>query len=95
MNNVPPHTPTSAITLSAPIPPSILVQPLSQNVMVGQAVTFVVSAAGTVPLSYQWQRNGVPIGGAILSSFTMPLVSGADNGAAFSVIVNASGTIAF
>lgn len=43
--------------------PYITVQPSSQAVAVGGAVTLSVTATGTIPLSYQWQKNGEDIAG--------------------------------
>ena len=48
-------------------PPTITVHPASEMVTVGDSVTFSVSASGTTPLSYQWQRNGADISGATSS----------------------------
>ena len=45
----------------APVAPSITTQPLSQTITAGQTATFSVTAAGTAPLSYQWQKNGAAI----------------------------------
>ena len=50
---------------------------------VGDSVTFSVSASGTPPLSYQWQRNGVTISGATSSSYTIASAQLADNGVGF------------
>ncbi|MFM7430483.1 MAG: PQQ-dependent sugar dehydrogenase, partial [Flammeovirgaceae bacterium] len=41
------------------IAPSIIQQPTSLSVSVGQSATFSVTASGTAPLAYQWQKNGV------------------------------------
>jgi Immunoglobulin domain len=42
-----------------------------------------VSATGTPPLSYQWQRNGANISGATSSSYTLPSAALADSGSQF------------
>ena len=50
----------------APLPPTapvITQQPTNQSRCVGQSAMFAVSATGTPPLRYQWQKNGVPIAG--------------------------------
>ncbi len=52
-------------------PPTITVHPAGQTVTVGDSVTFNVSASGTTPLSYQWQRNGADVSGATSSSYTI------------------------
>jgi hypothetical protein len=76
------------------IGPSITQQPVSRTVAVGQTATFTVVAAGTAPLSYQWQKNAADIGGATSASYTTPPAALADNGAAFRCIVsNAAGSV--
>ena len=84
---------SSAATLTvnpAPVAPSITTQPASQTVTAGQTATFSVTATGTAPLSYQWQRNGVAISGATLASYTTPATTSSDNGALFTVVVTNS-----
>ena len=77
-----------------PTPPIIEQAPVSQTVVVGQSVTFIVRAFGEGPLSYQWLRNDADIPGATASSYTLPLVTTADNGARFAVRVSsASGAV--
>jgi hypothetical protein len=53
------------------LPPTILAQPTSQTVIVGDSATFAVVAGGTAPLSYQWNFNGVDISGATSSSIVL------------------------
>jgi hypothetical protein len=67
--------------------PSITLQPLNQSVNTGQTATFIVGAAGTAPLSYQWQKNTVNIGGATAASYTTPATVIGDNGATFRCVV--------
>lgn len=45
--------------------PAITTQPLSQTLPSGGSATLTVVASGSSPLSYQWQRGGVAIDGAI------------------------------
>src|SRR6185437_5122022 len=68
---------------AAPVAPSITSQPVSRTVTAGQTATFTVTASGTAPLTYQWQRNGAAIGGAASASYTTPAATSADNGAQF------------
>jgi len=88
---------SSAATLTvnpAPVAPTITTQPANQTVTAGQTATFTVVAAGTAPLSYQWQKNSVNIAGATLASYTTPTTTTADSGATFSVVVsNTAGTV--
>src|SRR5207253_2345910 len=68
-------------------------QPARQTVTAGQTATFSVTATGTAPLNYQWQKNGTAIAGATASSYTTPTTA-SDNGAQFTVMVsNAVGSV--
>jgi hypothetical protein len=71
----------------ASVGPSITTQPSNQTVTVGQTATFSVAAAGTAPLTYQWQKNNLNIPGAMAASYTTPATVSGDNGATFRVIV--------
>jgi glucose/arabinose dehydrogenase len=68
--------------------PSISVQPADQTVSVGSSATFTVQASGTLPLSFQWQRNRVDIPGATASSFTLQSAQLSDDGALFRCVVS-------
>jgi len=85
----------ATLTVSAAeVAPTITTQPTNQTVTVGQTATFSVTATGTAPLSYQWQKNGATISGATASSYTTPATVSGDNGAKFDVIVsNAIGSV--
>lgn len=58
-----------------PSAPVITASPESQSIAPGQRVVFTVSATGSLPLSYQWLKNGAPIPGATQSSLVFPNVS--------------------
>ena len=81
-------------TITAPVAnPTITTQPAMQTVAAGETATFSVTAAGTAPLIYQWQKNSTDISGATSSTYTTPATSSADNGALYSVVVfNGAGT---
>ena len=79
-------------TLTVTAPPSITTHPSDLTVTQGQSATFMVAASGSVPLSYQWQRNQVNIAGANSSSYMIAATAFADNGAKFRcVVTNAFG----
>src|SRR5947207_508967 len=85
---------STAATLTVNLPPTITTQPASQTVTAGQPATFSVSATGTAPLSYQWQKGVTPISGATGASYITPPTTGGDNGALFRVVVsNAAGSV--
>jgi hypothetical protein len=55
-------------TINAIYPPAI-------NINAGAHCTFIVSASGTAPLSYQWAYNGTPITGATTSVLALTNVT--------------------
>src|SRR5205807_2244104 len=68
----------AALTVSSVlVAPTITTQPASQTVSAGQRATFTVTAAGTAPLSYQWQKNGTEIGAPTAASYTTPATTAA------------------
>ena len=74
-------------------PPAIALAPTSRVASIGHPTTFTVGASGSLPLSFQWQRDGVPIPGATAETYTLPAVSAGDQGARFRVVLtNAFGT---
>lgn len=86
---------SAAAALAVSVPsaaPAITTSPASQSVVVGASVAFSVTASGTAPLGYQWQKNGGVISGATSAGYTIPSAQLADAGS-FSVIVsNAAGS---
>src|SRR5579859_2239968 len=88
---------SAAATLTvnpAPVAPTITTAPVNQTVTAGQTATFTVVAAGTAPLSYQWQKNGANIAGAASASYTTTETATTDSGSTFDVVVtNAAGTV--
>ncbi len=84
----------------APEPPVITAQPQSLTLDAGQSASFSVTATGTAPLAYQWQRAAGPqgafanIAGATLATYTIAAVGAGDNGARFrAVVTNVAGTV--
>ncbi len=73
--------------------PFITAQPADQVATVGSPATFTVGAAGTQPLSYQWQFNGTNLSGATASSLVLANVQLADAGNYSVVISNLAGTV--
>ena len=79
--------------------PEIATQPTDQSVLSGSSVSLSVLAIGSLPMTYQWQRNGVPLsdGGRISGASTATLsISAADieDVGVYSVVVaNAFGAV--
>jgi pectin methylesterase-like acyl-CoA thioesterase len=81
----------AAVTVTtANIPATITSQPVGLTLNVGQSAVFSVTAFGSSPVTYQWQKNGTPIAGATSSTFSLASV-GAGDAASYTVIVT-SGT---
>lgn len=70
--------------------PTITSAPTDLKVIDGSSANFSVSASGSAPLSYQWQRDGRDISGATQSSFALSRVTFADSGSRYQVIVRNS-----
>lgn len=73
--------------------PTIVGQPQSLSVPVGSAAAFSVIAAGTSPLSYQWNFGTGPILGATAATLSLPNVSATNAGTYFVVITNTLGSV--
>jgi len=52
-------------------PPGIVEQPASRTNLTGTTATFHVTANGTVPLVYQWRKNGAVLAGATGDQLTL------------------------
>lgn len=73
------------------ISPIITTNPISQSISSGSNVTFTVNASGT-SLTYQWKKNGVSIGGATNSVYTITGAVTGDAGDYSCVVTNGCGT---
>jgi hypothetical protein len=79
---------------TAPVAPSLTAEPASASVTAGQTATFSVTASGTAPLIYQWQKNATDIPNANAASYTTPVTTTADSGELFRVVVsNSAGNV--
>jgi hypothetical protein len=75
-----------------PAAPVIGTQPLSSAVTLGSTATFFVSAAGTAPLAYQWQKDGTNLPGATASSCAVGNAGLADTGIFNVIVANYAGS---
>jgi polygalacturonase len=81
------------LPLAAFAAPAITLQPVSQSALAGADPSFNVIATGTAPITYQWQKNGVPISGANASFLTLGNVQSANAGSYNVTVSNTSGSI--
>jgi RHS repeat-associated protein len=72
---------------------AILSQPQSQTVIQGSNATFSVTAAGVLPLSYQWYFNSTPLTGAINAILTLNNVQTTNAGNYYVVVTNSLGSL--
>jgi sugar lactone lactonase YvrE len=66
---------------TAPVGPSIVLQPLSLTMNAGSDLVLTVEASGNPPLTYQWLFKGGPINGATSATFFLADVQAANAGA--------------
>ena len=74
-------------TVAVTTAPSITSQPRPRTGLVGQTASFFVMVESSETPAYQWQRNRVPIPGAIGASYTTPPITLTDDGSRFSVVL--------
>jgi hypothetical protein len=70
---------TSARTLPG-VKPTIAINPVGGEVVEGSTVQMTVGANGTLPLSYQWRKNGADLPGKTEPILILPAVTTADSG---------------
>jgi glucose/arabinose dehydrogenase len=73
--------------------PVIAQQPASATIPFGDPVIFSVSASGTAPLQYQWQKDGADIEGANASTYEIGNVQLSDAGNYRVIITNIAGQV--
>jgi hypothetical protein len=78
--------------LVSPGAPTIIQQPQSQSVLAGATVSFSVTADGTGPFTYHWQKDSVAINGATNSMYTIATAVVNDTGAYTVIVSNGSGS---
>ena len=74
------------------IPPTITQQPTNQTTFAGGTATFIAAAAGTAPLSYQWNFNTTNIVGATNATLTLTNVQLSQAGKYALQVTNIAGT---
>lgn len=80
------------INIASGIAPTVTLDPVSQTVCELTAVNMSVAATGTAPLSYQWRKNGMDIGGATSSSYSIPSTNATHSGPYTCLVTNALGS---
>jgi alpha-tubulin suppressor-like RCC1 family protein len=83
----------SLATLTVVIPPSIEIQPSSVSASAGQNAGLTVTAAGTLPLLYQWRKAGVDLPGATNRTLSLGKVQPEQAGDYTVEVSNAAGSV--
>jgi hypothetical protein len=86
-------TSSPAILTVIASPPTLLLQPWNRTAEAGRFVDFVVSAEGSLPLSYQWFLNGSVIAGATGTDLHFSNLQLSQSGNYSVVVTNAFGAI--
>lgn len=84
---------SSAAVISVVVPPQILSQPAGAIARAGTNLILQVSAAGSAPLSYQWQLNGNNIPGAVGQFYSISNVQPSQSGRYTVHVSNAAGAV--
>lgn len=74
----------------SPAPVVITQQPKSETIMAGNSYTLSAVVSGSVPITYQWQKNGQDIPGATRSRLTFASAAVSDTGAYQLVVTQGS-----
>ena len=82
---------TLTVTVAAVAP--TVSAPATQSVAFGTAVSFSVTAAGTAPFTYQWQKGGVAIPGATAATYAIVSAQLTDAGTYTVVVTNALASV--
>ncbi|MCS5575458.1 MAG: immunoglobulin domain-containing protein, partial [Pseudomonadales bacterium] len=82
---------SDSVIVSVSTPVGITAQPEGLSAPTGTSVTFSVTATGTVPITYQWLKNGEKITGATSATYTVSSVSVSDTGGYQVLVSNVAG----
>jgi hypothetical protein len=90
---------SSNALLTVLTPPAFTQSPTSSTNVAGSTASFVAAASGGMPLSYQWQKNGLPlnnggkVSGATTTSLNLTNVQDADVAGYALMVTNLAGSI--
>lgn len=85
---------STAVTVKVVIlPVTFTQQPQSRAVALGSSLTLQVGVTGSLPISYQWRKDGVNVDGATNAWLSLPNVRSADLGDYYVFVVNPAGAV--
>jgi hypothetical protein len=86
---------SAVLTVNAapPAAPVISVQPVAVTGVIGGSASFSVAVSGSGPFTYQWRRDGAPIGGATAATLSVGSLTAASAGRYSVLVSNAGGSV--
>ena len=84
---------STAAVLEVIAPIQITVQPQGQTSVVGESASLSVTATGSEPIAYQWQFNGVDIGGETQATLNLANLTPNNTGEYAVVVSNEGGSV--
>ncbi|MFM7103823.1 MAG: immunoglobulin domain-containing protein, partial [Verrucomicrobiota bacterium] len=88
-----PLTGFTSFRVNLSLPPVLVDQPVGVVLAAGGPLELSVTATGGVPMTYQWQRNGVDVPGATLPTYRVEAVTAAAAGSYRVRVANAFATV--
>lgn len=79
-------------TIGASAGPVITLQPVSQTVNAGSQLSLRVTGTSSLPVTYQWYKNGAPLTGKTLYLYYNSSVTTADAGQYYAVVTDSNGS---
>ena len=76
-----------------PEPPAILTQPQSLSVNPGESAAFTVTASGTAPLTYTWQKNSTVLASGPDNTWPIEFATPDDEGVYSCIVSNVAGEV--
>lgn len=74
------------------LPPVIVTEPVGLTAYIGEPATLTTGLEGTAPISVQWYKNNVALGGATSPTLAFPSIVESDAGVYVLIATNAFGT---
>jgi hypothetical protein len=90
------HSLTFTVTFhikASSTPTTIITQPASTNLHVGETLSLTVAASGTAPFTHKWQKDSVDISGATNTTYSVTNITSAAAGSYVAIVTGAGGPV--
>ena len=78
---------------AADVAPAFVLQPTSKDLFKGESVALSALATGSLPLTYQWQKNDTNVVGATNATLILTNLQPADSGTYTVIVTNGAGNV--